>query len=69
VHRDAVTKYSVAKPPAAPAPIPVVAASSQPAPAPRSQGPLGFVEDAMNWLVDVAGHPHGPPPKIIRTER
>jgi hypothetical protein len=68
VHRDALAEYGVAKtkPPAMP-PASVVAASVQPAPARRSQGPLGLVEDAMNWLADMAGH--GTPPKIIRTER
>jgi hypothetical protein len=68
VHRDAVTKYPLvtAKPAAT---APVAAASPESAPTPSRQGLLGFADDAMNWLVDVVGQPHGTPPKVIRTER
>jgi hypothetical protein len=69
VHRDAVAKQRAAKtkPPTAPEAAPVAAASPLPAPAPRSQSLLGFVDEAMNWLADVAAH--GSPPKVIRAER
>ena len=69
VRRDVVTKYRVAKTTPSEATVPIAAASRQPVPARRSQGPLGFVNEAMNWLADVAARSDGPPPKIIRTER
>jgi Bacterial SH3 domain len=67
VHQDAVTKYRMAKAKPMAATAPVAAASPQPAPAQRSQGLLGLVDEAMNWLADVAGR--GSTPKIIRAER
>jgi hypothetical protein len=69
VHRDAVTRYPVVAK-TKPATAPVAAAAFQPAPAPtrRSQGPLGAVDEAMTWLVDMAAPFGGSAPKVIRTE-
>jgi uncharacterized protein YgiM (DUF1202 family) len=70
VHRDAVTTYQVVKlkPPAAPAATPPVATASLPnLSVRRSQSMLGLVDEAMNWLSDVAAQ--GSPPKIVRAER
>jgi SH3-like domain-containing protein len=71
VHRDAVTGYR-------PAPIlptttvPVAVAAPQRVPmSARPHGPLGFVNDAMNWLANAAGTAGSSVvgPKVVRTER
>lgn len=73
VHRTVVTGTPAAKTvlPATTAPATVsVAAAPPPAPARRSQGVLGFVTDAMNWLADKAGTTGTgrPSPKMTRSQ-
>jgi hypothetical protein len=69
VRRDAVTKYLLAKttPPASTAAVAAVTPEPVAEPARRSQGLLGFADEAMNWLADVAAR--GTAPKVIRSER
>jgi hypothetical protein len=70
VHRDAVTRDLVARA-TAPASMPptTVAAASSPPSARRAQGVLGYVNDAMNWLTDMAYRPSRPQPRVSRSER
>jgi hypothetical protein len=69
VHRDAVTEYQVAT--TLPATTAPVAAASPPPPVPvrRDRGPLGFVDQAINWIANVASQSSGPPRKVIRAQR
>jgi uncharacterized caspase-like protein len=74
IHRDAVTDYRVAtRLPATTVPVSFAAAQPMPsAPGRRGQGPLGLVNEAMNWLAGAAGTAGtGAPatPKITRSER
>jgi hypothetical protein len=76
VHRDAVTKYRVAKTKLPAATAPVAVASPQPVPARRSQGLLGYLgyvdetmsrlDGTMSRVAEMAGG--GPAPKIVRAE-
>jgi len=74
IHRDAVTTSRIpAQMPAETSPAeaaPAVVAAAPPmVPQQRRQGPLDLVNNAIDWLSDVAAHRKGPAPKIIRTER
>jgi hypothetical protein len=69
VRKDVVTKVRPVAKTLPATTTPVATAFPQPAPAPRRDGALGFVDEAMNWLTDMAYRGHSPAPKAIRTER
>jgi hypothetical protein len=69
VHRNAVTKSPVLLAKATPVTLaPVAVAYPRPAPVPArsNRDLLGFADEAMNWVTDMAGR--GSAPKIVRTE-